>query len=138
MRYLLDTNVITEVARPLPDRALLDRISERSDDCAVPATAWHEAWYGAQRLPPSKRRQRLEGILLRAIKDVFPVLPYDGAAAEWHAEERARLVAAGRTPPEADAQIAAIAVVNDLTLVTRNTRDFADFRHLRVASWHSP
>ena len=52
----------------------------------------------------------------------------DGEAALWHAEERARLTAQGRTPSYVDGQIAAIAKTNDLTLVTRNTSDFVRFR----------
>ena len=65
----------------------------------------------------------------------FPVLDYDRKAADWHALERARLSAAGKTPPFADGQIAAIAHVNGLTLVTANTNDFRRFKGLRVRSW---
>ncbi len=63
------------------------------------------------------------------------VLPYDQMAAEWHAAERARLGAVGLTPPFVDGQIAAVAHVNDLTLVTANTRDFAHFEGLRIEDW---
>jgi tRNA(fMet)-specific endonuclease VapC len=51
------------------------------------------------------------------------VLPYDGAAARWHARERARLAKLGRPAPFADGQVAAIAAVNQLVLVTRNVSD---------------
>ena len=63
------------------------------------------------------------------------VLDYTNTAAEWHARERARLVARGQTPPILDGQIAAVAAVNDLTLVTFNVRDFNRFEGLRVESW---
>jgi tRNA(fMet)-specific endonuclease VapC len=63
------------------------------------------------------------------------VLPYDREAALWHSEERARLTSQERTPPFIDGQIAAIAVVNNLTLVTRNTDDFVDFAGLTVENW---
>ena len=53
----------------------------------------------------------------------------------WHAVERARLEAAGKTTPFIDGQIAAIASVNDLVLVTANKADFRGFRGLRVQSW---
>jgi len=63
------------------------------------------------------------------------MLDYDRAAAEWHAFERARLAANGLTPPFSDGQIAAVAAVNNLTLVTFNTVHFNRFEGLRVESW---
>ena len=63
------------------------------------------------------------------------ILPYDRPAAEWHAAERARLGLAGQTPPFADGQIAAVAQVNGLTLVTANISDFQNLRGLRVEDW---
>jgi tRNA(fMet)-specific endonuclease VapC len=65
----------------------------------------------------------------------FPVLDYNREAADWHALERARLGSIGKTPPFVDGQIAAIAFVNDLILVTSNVRDFEGFRGLQVQSW---
>ena len=65
----------------------------------------------------------------------MPILPYDSAAAEWHARERARLAARGETPPMLDGQIAAIAAVHGLIVVTSNTADFNRFADLRVESW---
>jgi tRNA(fMet)-specific endonuclease VapC len=63
------------------------------------------------------------------------VAVYDEAAAEWHAVERARLGKAGHMPPFVDGQIAAIAAVNNLTLITQNARDFERFEGLRVEAW---
>ena len=75
----------------------------------------------------------------RYIRDVvltsFPVLDYNREAADWHGFERARLTSIGKTPPFVDGQIAAIAFVNDLILVTSNVRDFDGFRGLRVQNW---
>jgi tRNA(fMet)-specific endonuclease VapC len=65
------------------------------------------------------------------------ILAYDDRAADWYAEERARLTAHGQTPHFADGQIAAIAAVNDLILVTANTADYRAFRGLRLADWRS-
>ena len=59
------------------------------------------------------------------------------AAAAWHARERARLLAQGRTPPLAGGQIAAIAGVNELVLVTAKTADFAAFESWRMEDWTS-
>jgi tRNA(fMet)-specific endonuclease VapC len=66
------------------------------------------------------------------VRGSFPILPYDEASAAWHGEERARLESLGRTAPFVDGQIAAIAHVHGLTLVTANPRDFATFNGLRI------
>ena len=66
------------------------------------------------------------------------ILPYDDRAAEWHAKERARLSSSGLTPSFVDGQIASIAKVNDLILVTRNTDDFKPFSKLKLENWHNP
>ncbi|MFB2894307.1 hypothetical protein ACE1CI_15460 [Aerosakkonemataceae cyanobacterium BLCC-F50] len=59
----------------------------------------------------------------------------DANAAKWHAEQRAHLVTIGKTPSFADGQIAAIAKVNNLILVTNNVSDYADFLELQVENW---
>lgn len=63
------------------------------------------------------------------------VLPYDGEAARWHARERARLERLGLTPAFVDGQIAAVAAVRGLVLVTRNVRQFEAFTDLRIENW---
>lgn len=63
------------------------------------------------------------------------VLPYDLEAATWHATERARLAARGRTPHFADGAIASIAYTRGLTLVTANVADFASFDGLELFDW---
>ncbi len=60
---------------------------------------------------------------------------HDIAAAEWFAVERARLTSIGKTPAYADGQIAAIAQVNNLTLVTNNVADYTDFQNLNIENW---
>jgi tRNA(fMet)-specific endonuclease VapC len=77
----------------------------------------------------------IEAYLEDVVRESFPILPYDEGAAAWHGRERARLEAIGRPAPYVDGQIAAIAHVNDVTLVTANARDFALFNDLRVENW---
>jgi tRNA(fMet)-specific endonuclease VapC len=102
---------------------------------AIPAPVWHELTYGCGRLAEGKRRAALEAYLQDVVRGSFPILPYDEAAATWHGHERARLEAIGRPPPFLDGQIAAIARVNELVLVTANSKDFARFDELRVEDW---
>ena len=104
-------------------------------ESAIPAPVWHELRFGCARLPPSRRRDTLERYLEDVVLASFPVLDYDREAADWHARQRARLVAGGQTPPFVDGQIAAIAHVNDLIVVTSNDRDFEDFQGIRAERW---
>ena len=136
-RFLLDTNIVSEPLRPLPDRRVLQLLSRHADRLAISSVVWHELTYGAARLPPSAARTLIERYLREVVAPSMEVLPYDAAAAAWHAAERARLSRAGTPPSFADGQIAATALVNGCTLVTRNVRDFTRFRELAVRNWFS-
>ena len=135
LKYLLDTNVVSEPLRPHPAPRILRGLRRHEGELAIPSIVWHELQFGCLRLPKSRRRPAIEHYLQDVILASLPILDYDRAAAEWHALERARLAAVGRTPPFIDGQIAAIARVNDLALVTSNRADFAGFRGLRLATW---
>ncbi len=134
-RFLLDTNVVSEPLRPQPSPGIMRRIRDHDGQMAIPALVWHELRFGCARLARSRRREAIERYLDEVVAVSLPVLDYDRKAADWHALERARLVAAGRTPPFVDGQIAAIARVNDLILVTSNKADFRDFKGLHVRNW---
>ena len=134
-KYLLDTNVISEPLRPHPAPGILRRLREHEDEMAIPAPVWHELRFGCARLTQSRRREVIERYIQDVILASFPVLNYNQEAADWHALERARLEAVGKTPPFVDGQIAAIAYVNELILVTSNPADFRTFKGLQVRSW---
>lgn len=137
-RYLVDTNVLSEPIRKSPDEAVVTKLREHGEELATATVVWHEMNFGVWLLVPSRKRIAIERYLTEVIAAAVPVLPYDVAAAEWHGKERARLSKAGFTPSFADGQIAAVAAVNDLTLVTDNLRDFERFDGLRVERWHQP
>ena len=135
LKYLLDTNIVSEPLRPRPSRAVLRRLGSHEGEVAIGSIVWHELLFGCARLPASRRREAIERYLEDVVLASFPILDYDRAAAEWHARERVRLEATGKTPPFIDGQIAAIACVNDLVLVTANKTDFRGFKGLRVEGW---
>ncbi|HEY9630014.1 MAG TPA: type II toxin-antitoxin system VapC family toxin [Coleofasciculaceae cyanobacterium] len=134
-RYLLDTNILSEPLRPRPNPIVIQRLIDCSEALATASVVYHEICFGYQRLPDSRRRRAIEAYLREEVKSKLVILPYDTEAAEWYAIERARLVSLGRTPPHLDGQIAAIAVINDLILVTNNTSDYADFQNLQLQNW---
>jgi tRNA(fMet)-specific endonuclease VapC len=134
--FLLDTNVFAALSQPEPNRRIVRAFEKHEDVLVTAALVLNEMWFGILCLAPSKKRDHLERFM-RDVVGGIPVLPYDAQAAHWHASERARLKPAGRTPSFVDGQIAAIAAVNDATLVTANVADFARFQGLRVEDWSS-
>ncbi len=135
MKYLLDTNVVSELARPFPDPRVEKNFTAHQGSSVISALTWHELKFGVLRMPSSRRKQLLEEFL-ETVVGVRPPLAYDGRAAEWHAIECVRQEAVGRVAPFVDGQIAAIAAVNGLTLITRNTSDFISVKGLKLDSWH--
>lgn len=135
LRYLLDANVLSEMARPMPDRLVIDAIQRHERLCAMAAVTLEELTYGVARLPRGARRTGLER-WIQGLAHALPVLPYDSEAATWLGRESARLDARGISAPRTDGEIAAVAVTRKLTLVTRNFRDFVRFAGLKVENWH--
>ena len=131
MRYLLDTNIISDVAKPVPSPSLLAWMSEQiDDDLFIASLTVAEIRRGVLEKPAGKRRDALEAWFSgpEGPQALFAgrVLSFDVAAAlVW-----ARLMADGRTrgrPPSAlDMIIAAVAEAHGCTVVTDNERDFSD------------
>jgi toxin FitB len=124
---LLDTNVVSEAIRPKQSDAVAEWMnSTPATSLFLCAPVLAELRYGVERLPEGARRRFLQMAIDRIREDGFRdrILPFDIQAAE----EYGRLVAArerrGRPIDTLDAQIAAIAVVNHLTLATRNISHF--------------
>jgi tRNA(fMet)-specific endonuclease VapC len=135
LRFLLDTGIVSAPIAKEPSRKVVRRLDQHGLHCAICAPVWHELIYGCDRLLAGKRRIALEEYLHRVVQSSFPILPYDEAAAAWHARERSRLDKLGRPLPYVDGQIAAIARQHDLTLVTANPKHFTAFEGLDVVDW---
>lgn len=135
IKYLLDTNIVSEPVRQAPSPNVIVQLEAAAGAIAIAATTWHELLFGVLRMEKSNRRTALEQYLFGAIQQEIPILPYDVAAATWFSQERARLSKKGLMPSYPDGQIAAVAAVNDLILITRNIDDFVGFSGLQIANW---
>jgi tRNA(fMet)-specific endonuclease VapC len=135
MRYLLDTNIVSEGLKTRPDQRVLDRMQANAGEMAIASLVWHELLYGAITSPSLRKRNLIERFVYEVLRPYLPILPYNETAAWWHAQERARLAEIGQTPPFVDGQIAAIAQTNGLVLVTKNVKDFSAFDGLMLEDW---
>ena len=141
MAFLLDTNVVSETVRPAPEARVLTWLAaQRPAELFLAAQSLGELVRGARKAKDRVRRKRFEAWIERDLAQQFEgrILPFDGpATALW-----GRLMddgdRAGRTPAATDAQIAAIAIHQDLTLVTRNVRDFKHLPVRLLNPWSQP
>jgi tRNA(fMet)-specific endonuclease VapC len=75
LRFLLDTNIVSEPLRALPDAWILKRLRRHQAEIAIASIVWHELWFGCRRLPPSVKCAIIEKYLLEVIAPSMPVLP---------------------------------------------------------------
>ena len=130
MRYLLDTNIISEVTKPVPSPALGAWMAEqRDDDLFIATLTLAEILRGIIEMPAGKRRDQLQGWFAgpEGPQALFArrVLPFDEPAAVVWARLMATGTAVGRPRSALDTIIAATALANGCVVVTANERDFA-------------
>jgi predicted nucleic acid-binding protein len=132
--YLFDTNVLSEVNRRQPNARVLAFVRGISnEDAFISALTVGELRRGAvlRRRTDVDHADRLDAWIASIEADYGPrILPVDLPTARLWGE-----LASDRPRPAVDALIAATAMVHDLTLVTRNTRDFADTGVALVNPW---
>ncbi|GAC1448299.1 MAG: type II toxin-antitoxin system VapC family toxin [Chamaesiphon sp.] len=134
LKYLLDTNVVSNSMRPIPNFKVVERLRINKLEICTATVVIHELLYGCLRLPESKKRTLFEEYINDLILNI-PLLDYDLKSAQYHAQERARLSKLGKNPAFIDGQIAAIAFSNNLILITNNVDDFNIFDGLIVNDW---
>jgi hypothetical protein len=137
-RYLLDTNVISEIARPQPSKAVLAWLDAVDQDAVfLSAVTMAELRYGVERLPAGQRRKKLSDWLLIDLARRFEgrVLCVDEAVAHTWGQVVAAAEGVGRPIGIIDGFLAATAIVHDLSVVTRNERDFRAVVRAVVNPW---
>lgn len=131
MRYLLDTNIISNFTKPAPSPALIAWMAEQSDDnLFISSLTVGEVRRGVLEKPAGKRRDQLDAWFSgpQGPQALFAsrILPFDEKAGVIWARLMAEGKAKGRPRSGLDTIIAAIAEANDCIVVTDNERDFED------------
>ena len=116
---LCDTNIISELARPQPNAGVWTWASQHQN-IQISTITLDELYFGLSWRPNPRIRLWLDGFL----NDYCTVLPVTDQIACYAGEVRGTLQAKGQPRTQADMIIAATAAVHNLTLVTRNEKDF--------------
>jgi toxin FitB len=127
MKFLVDTNVVSEWVKLRPDSGVVDWMTEVDEDRVfISVISLAELRRGIERMPDGNRRSRLDEWLREELPQRFErrVLFVDHAVAEAWGRIVARCEMAGRPISTMDGFIAATAEVHDMALVTRNVSDF--------------
>ncbi len=131
-RYMLDTNIASYLLRG--SHPQLEQRLRRESVAAIciSAITRAELRYGVARLLPAATR--LEREVERLLQGIT-TLPWDAAAADAYGPVRAALEKKGTPIGSLDTQIAAHALVANLTLITHNSAEFRRVPGLRVEDW---
>jgi len=121
--FLVDANVLSEGTKPVPELSVLDWLVVNESELAVDPIILGEIQIGILVLPKGAKRQRLERWFEDGVRKIL-CLPWDANTAMRWARLVADLRTAGKAMSVKDSMIAATALVHDLTMVTRNERDF--------------
>lgn len=134
-RYLLDTNIISNVTKPAPSATLTAWLSEQADEnLFIASLTVAEVWFGILEKPAGKKRAQLESWF--AGSDGPPslfagrVLPFDEKAGVIWARLMAEGARAGRPRSALDMILAAVAEANDCIVVTGNEKDFTGLKFI--------
>jgi len=119
MTFLCDTNVISELARSQPNSGVVEW-SATVASLSLSVITLEEILYGLT----SKPNARIQTWFQRFLIDYCNVLPITAEIAQCAGNLRGRLRTQGKTRSQADILIAATVQIHQLTLLTRNTRDF--------------
>ena len=136
--YLIDTNVVSELTKAAPDPGVIAFLSER-DDLWLSSVVLHELEFGLRSLPQGRRRDDLQQVLSDFIAEFEDrILPLERSEAVWAARLRAEAHLAGRVLHLGDALIAGTAKAHELSVATRNIRDFGGLDVNVINPWQTP
>ena len=136
--FILDTNVVSELMRPVPEPSLISWIADRAvSSMFLTSVCEAELRFGLAVMPSGRRRDNLAESLERMLLAGFAdrVLPFDSDAARAYAEIASARRAVGHPISQFDGQIAAIALTHGMVLATRNVRDFRSIGLVLVNPW---
>ncbi len=123
MTYLVDANVLSEPTKPAPSSKVIDWLSANQRNLVVDSIILGELCIGILALPRGRKRIQLDK-WFETLVQTIDCLPWEATISRRWVKLVVDLKEKGETMPLLDGMIAATALQHDLTMATRNTRDF--------------
>jgi tRNA(fMet)-specific endonuclease VapC len=133
MAWLLDTNAVSVLLNRRNTSLTLKVANCPFEELFLCSVVKGELFYGAWKSPDPAKTMAQLAPFFRQVES----LPFNDIAAEWYGRIEAYLTQNGNRIGPNDTMIAAIALANDLTLVTHNTREFSRVPNLKIEDWQS-
>lgn len=124
LNYLLDTNIVSELLKYESNFTLLQNMTQHCGDMAISVITYDELMYGAKKNPSRRKQEAILDFIENDVCENFERIIFDEKSAALHAEIQAKMENLGKPVSYDDSMIAATALANGMTLVTRNTKHF--------------
>lgn len=131
MKYMLDTNICIFMIKHKPESVMKKFMELQPSDVCISSITYAEL---VHRVEKSKAKEK-NGIALAVMLSEIDILPFDSLAAQMYGTIKADLERKGMPIGPMDTLIAAHAKAVDVTLVTKNTREFCRVDDLRLEDW---
>ena len=136
--FLIDTGAISELCRLAPNAQVVAWFNAQDEESLyLSVIVLGEIQKGIRKLQDADKRVKLESWLNKELLPRFQgrILTIDASVAAVWGNTMAENELLARPAPAVDALIAATAIAHNLTVVTRNTKDFANFRVPTINPW---
>lgn len=136
--YLLDTNILSEFLKDNVDYNVVKKFAEHTSDMATSVITLNELLYGAELMEDGARKKALLEFIQKDVKEVFKIKVFSEKAAEFNAKIQAKTMKSGKKMPYDESQIAAIALAEEMILVTGHIKHFepiAEHFPLKLENW---
>ena len=93
--YLLDTNIISEPSKPVPNEKVVQKIADNLEYSCISSVTWAEILSGIKTMPDGKRKTSLFDYFIESVQKQFEILPFDASAANIYSDLYEQLKAKG-------------------------------------------
>jgi len=136
--YLLDTNIVSELSKSKPNENVIKLEKQFHDESCLSVITYFELRSGIYAIKDNARATKLLDFFETNIVNKYEILDYTKTIADINLMIFGKLAITGKKPPIQDSMIAATALAHNMTLVTRNVKDFsniAEITDLKIENW---